>query len=109
MRSRPRLAFASSSRMRSISASGSGRPSSLTADPNAAPGGNSCQAASQPFRLEAPPLEDAREGDAGERPRIAPLELELGHVLQIHAPDAGESDGHREDAGPGGEALRDLR
>src|SRR5436309_1504628 len=97
MRSLPRAARASSLRMRAISASGSGRLSSLAT------------ACLEPARAaEAPPHESARDGDDRQRRRIAPGELQLGHVLEVHAPYAGERGGDGEDAGPRGEPLRDL-
>ncbi len=34
--------------------------------------------------------------------------MQLGHVFEVHAVDAGHCGGHREDRGPGGEAAGDL-
>src|SRR5450432_1074978 len=96
MRSLPRDAFASSSRMRSISASGSGRESSV-------------MARLQPLgAAEQPPHEGASHSDDDQRRRIAPRQLQFWHVLEIHSPDAGERRRYGEDAGPGGQPLGDF-
>src|SRR5690242_13233927 len=63
-------------------------------------------ARSQPPGLpEPPPQDDRRPDDQRERRRISVRELQLGHVLEVHPPDAREGGGHREDRGPRREAL----
>jgi hypothetical protein len=45
---------------------------------------------------------------ANEGAQPAQSQPELGHGVEVHAPDAGEGRDHREDAGPGREPLVDL-
>ena len=69
-----------------------GRSASITANPP----------------LEAPVQQAADNRDQHQRERIAKSPLELRHVLEVHAPDAGKGGGGCEDTGPGGELLGDL-
>src|SRR6478735_3366391 len=63
----------------------------------------------QPARLPEAPVEvKASPHHRGQRGRVAVLPVQFGHVLEVHAPDAGESGRHREDGGPSGQSLVDL-
>src|SRR5436190_21951133 len=64
--------------------------------------------ASEPvIPLEAVIKEAAQSEDEGKDDEIAILPFELGHVVEIHSIDAGESRRHGENGGPGREHAGD--
>ena len=64
---------------------------------------------SQPCLRKLPIERDAGGDHEAEDDEIAVGPAQLGHVLEIHAVDAGDRGRHGEDGGPGGEPAGDVR
>src|SRR5471030_2804860 len=99
---------ASPTRFAAQAPAGRGRSRSSRSDAPRASSGAFARDLLKPARALEAEVEPATDrDDRGNHGVVAVLPLQFGHVLEIHAVDARDRGGHRQDRGPGGELAGD--